>query len=95
MVQSFFSGTTSTFTGVKIKDFQSIGGSPLLRKFNNSPYALLCSMFPEHEWLPWQFANAPKHYFDQVSNQKKFLEWAKNKLNKDWEKISAKVCFQC
>ena len=72
-----------------------IGGISVLLKYNNSLTNLLANIYPEYEWLPWKFNKCPQNYWDDVNNQKKFMEWAGkelkiNKIN-DWNKINNKV----
>ena len=67
----------------------------LLSKYNNSILYLLSKLFPEQDWLPWKSPSCPPSYWDNVNNQRKFLEWAKTELkiknNNDWYKKSEKV----
>jgi hypothetical protein len=70
-------------------------GRNLLHKYNSSPYLLLSSVFPDQEWLPWKFANAPKNFWNQIENQRKFMDWAGKQLNikdmSDWYKVTQEV----
>jgi hypothetical protein len=56
---------------------------------------LLSEIFPNYNWLPWKFQKCPKGYWDNVKNQRKFLDWASNELKvkemSDWYKVSTKV----
>jgi hypothetical protein len=80
------------------QDIISIGGQSLLAAFPNF-FELLSSVFPEYEWLPWKFPSTPKFFWDDVNNQKKFVEWAAKELGvkklSDWYKVSQKVTRQC
>ena len=72
-----------------------LGGTQLLKKYNQSPASLVSAVFPEHEWLPWKFLNTPKHFWNAVKNQRQFIDWAGKQLGvkdlNDWYKIPVKV----
>jgi hypothetical protein len=52
-------------------------------------------MYPEYEWLPWKFDMCPNNFWEDVKNQKRFLDWAGKELKikemSDWYKISKYV----
>ena len=56
---------------------------------------MLTSVYPEYDWLPWEFSQVPKHYWEDVKNKRKFMDWAGNKLNikdmSDWYRVTHKV----
>jgi hypothetical protein len=64
-------------------------------KYNGSPSQLLSTLFPDYEWLPWKFDKCPANYWDDVNNQRKFMEWAAKELNikemSDWYNINYEV----
>jgi hypothetical protein len=95
LVPHIISGNVPLIVVLTFKQFVDIGGSRLLRKFNKSPYLLLSNVFPEYEWLPWKFDNCPRNYWDDVKNQKKFMDWAAEQLNiqemGDWYKVTKRV----
>ena len=66
-----------------------------MEEFNNSPVKILESMFPEHEWLPWKFENGAKHFWSDIKNQQRFMEWAGKELKikelSDWYNVSVQV----
>jgi hypothetical protein len=70
------------------------GGSLLQEQYKNSPALLISSLFPEYEWLPWKFT-VPRNYWNDVNNQRKFVDWAGKQLKinemSDWYKITTKV----
>jgi hypothetical protein len=37
-------------------------------------------LYPEHDWKYWLFRKQPLEYWDSMENQRKFLEWVKEKL---------------
>jgi hypothetical protein len=49
-------------------------------------------MYPYYNWLPWKFPEFPVEYWDDLKNQRKFMDWAARQLNiDDWYKVSIKV----
>ena len=78
------------------KDVCDNGGSGLLtNKYNSSIYSLLCAIYPDFDWIPWNFSVVPKYFWDDENNQKKFLDWAGNKLGikemDGWYNVTQKV----
>jgi hypothetical protein len=63
--------------------------------FHGSPSLLLSEIFPDYDWLPWKFERCPNGFWDNIRNQKKFLEWAANELKiknmSDWYNVSKQV----
>jgi hypothetical protein len=74
-----------------------IGGGSLLMNHKNSRLQLLQNAYPEYNWLPWKFDVLPHKFFDNVNNQRKFMEWAGKELKikemSDWYKITNKDMF--
>jgi hypothetical protein len=66
-----------------------------MQKYMDSPYQLLSTVFPEHDWLPWKFGHTPKGYWENMKNQRLFVDWAGNRLNikemSDWYKVKQNV----
>jgi hypothetical protein len=77
------------------KDIIELGGAGLMNKYQNSARHMVTSLYPEYNWLPWKFRVLPKHYWENMSNQRKFLDWAANELEfkdyTDWYKITQAV----
>jgi hypothetical protein len=52
-------------------------------------------LLPEYEWLPWKFVRLQNNYWNDVNNQRKFLDWASKELKikemSDWYYVSIKV----
>jgi hypothetical protein len=78
-----------------IQQIIDIGGSGLLSRYNGSPSLLLSSVYPDYDWLPWKFSICPRNYWNDLTNQRKFMEWATKELNiekmGDWYRTSFKV----
>jgi hypothetical protein len=45
-------------------------------------------VYPDHEWLEWNFKLTPKNFWDDIANRKKFIEWLGPKFGikslEDW-----------
>lgn len=83
---------------IKIKDYSKVLGDQFEKEYNSSPIQLLSSAYPEQEWLPWKFSRCPTTYWDDISNVRKFMDWAGNQLNikemSDWYNISSQVILK-
>ena len=73
-------------------DFEKNYGCRLCHIYNNSPYQLLKSMYPEYEWLFWKFTPAPQNSWKSKENQLKYMNRLSNTLGyttiEDWYKIT-------
>ena len=74
----------------------SIGGAALISEYyNGSISKLVMSVYPEHNWIPWKFVSSPRNLWDDINEQKKFLEWAGKELGikemSDWYNVTTKV----
>ena len=76
-----------------------VGGSNLLLIHGNSLFKVLSTLYSEYEWLPWKFQNSPRHAWENIETQKKFVEWAgkelKIKNKNDWYNVTNKVTKMC
>lgn len=76
---------------IRGKDFVEFGGGSLLQKYNYSPSEILCSVFPEHTWLPWKFDNSPQNIWHNEQIRLKYMKWLAEKLGlktmEDWYKV--------
>jgi len=70
-------------------------GGGVLRRFNNSPYKLIKSVFPENEWLVWMFKCAPNGIWKNADIRKDYVLWLGKRLGfnniEDWYGITVKV----
>ncbi len=68
------------------------GGGALLQKYNNSPSTLLTSVFPDYPWQTHKFARVPVRHWDDMSNQRAFMDTLAPKLNvthmDDWYNLT-------
>jgi hypothetical protein len=57
-------------------DFESFGGSSLLRHyFSDSVFKAVSQFYKDHQWHPWKFhGGAPKNYWDSKENRVLFFE---------------------
>ena len=73
------------------------GGSHFLKVNNYSLSRMLSVVYPEKDWQFWKFTRSPKFVWDDVKNQRKYLDWAGKELGikemNDWYKVTAKVKF--
>jgi hypothetical protein len=82
---------------VAMTNFQQLhekGGAELLKHYKNTQ-ELLSTLYPELEWLPWKFPKCPHNFWDDVNNQRKFVDWAGKQLDikemSDWYQVIQKV----
>jgi hypothetical protein len=76
-----------------------IGGASLLNsKYKASPSLLLSTVYPDYDWLPWKFAKSAQNYWNDMKNQRKFLDWAAKQLKikemSDWLKVTTHVLLE-
>jgi hypothetical protein len=64
-------------------------------KYNNSPYLAVSSVYPEYQWLPWKFTQCPTGYWDDLNNQRQFMQWVGEQLSiinySDWYQVTYRV----
>ena len=67
----------------------------LVTKYGGSIPAMLAEIYPEYDWLPWKFSKCANTYWDDINNQRKFVEWVGKELKikemSDWYNVSWKV----
>ena len=55
----------------------------------------MAEAYPDYEWLPWKFAKIESKYWDDIANQRKFMDYLAKQLNmkdkSDWYNITQKV----
>ncbi len=60
--------------------------------FNNSPYLAFTKIYSEYEWLPWKFDKVHNGFWDDMKNQRNFMDWVGKQLNyknkEDWYQIT-------
>jgi len=65
-------------------------GEVLIRKY--SLVGMVMKLFPEHEWKPWKFVQAPHGWWDVPENRIRFLKDLETTLGitklEDWYKVT-------
>ena len=86
--------------GITTSILQQHGARTLFKEnyYGGSPKTLICSIFPEYNWIPWKF-RVPHNYWNKKSNRLQFLEYLKNKYqieeNEDWfRKITGRIIYE-
>lgn len=49
--------------------------TPFINYFNGSPMQLLEFLYPDNNWLFWEFVSAPNNAWDSLENQRKFMDY--------------------
>ena len=72
-----------------------MGGGTLLGYYDGSLLKLLKDVYPEYNWLPWEFGSTPKNFWEKEENQREFMDLAGKQLNikdkSDWYRVSNQV----
>jgi hypothetical protein len=59
-----------------------IGGAGLLEAHHNhSPSHALMEIYPDTEWQLWRFGRAPHNFWENLDNQRSYLQW----LEDEWK----------
>jgi len=77
----FNDGTPSFRFGANPKHSLLHAGSRLICLYRGSPSELVLALYPEHNWEPWKFSVAPRGWWDKFENQKRYMDWLKERLN--------------
>jgi hypothetical protein len=56
------------------QDLLELGGNTLLQMHGRSLARLLSVIYPEYQWLPWRFDKSPQGLWENIDNQKKFVD---------------------
>jgi hypothetical protein len=78
------------------KDLINLGGDKLISGvYHGSVGQLLSTLYPDRDWLPWKFEERLLNFWDDVNNQRKYMDWVAKELNvkemSDWYKVTQKV----
>lgn len=60
---------------ISTEDIIKHGGVGLLKIYSGSLTKLLASIFPSVDWKLWQFNKVPNGFWNELVNQKKFVDW--------------------
>jgi hypothetical protein len=58
---------------------------------------MLATVYPNYEWLPWKFDRVSVGFWDDIANNRMFLDWAAKQLKiknfTDWYQITRRVAL--
>eukprot|EP01114_Cavostelium_apophysatum_P023792 TRINITY_DN9076_c0_g1_i1.p1 TRINITY_DN9076_c0_g1~~TRINITY_DN9076_c0_g1_i1.p1 ORF type:complete len:404 (-),score=59.76 TRINITY_DN9076_c0_g1_i1:239-1450(-) len=78
----------------KIEDVLEHGGSALMKAYGNSYSRAIMTVYPEYPWTLWRFRRAPRNFWQNHDNGRRFLDWAFEQLGlremDDWYQITLK-----
>eukprot|EP01122_Echinamoeba_exundans_P009959 TRINITY_DN3597_c0_g1_i1.p1 TRINITY_DN3597_c0_g1~~TRINITY_DN3597_c0_g1_i1.p1 ORF type:complete len:295 (+),score=32.12 TRINITY_DN3597_c0_g1_i1:56-940(+) len=61
-------------------------------QYSSSIVAALKSIFPEHQWIAWNFTNLPAGWWDEAAHRREFMDWLAAELQlktkEDWYNVS-------
>ena len=76
---------------VSVNEVINKGGSAILAQYGKSIGQILCSLYPEHPWDIWKLDRVPTKYWENIENQRRFMDQLANQLNvkqlNDWYKV--------
>jgi hypothetical protein len=86
-----------TYFKLKFKDLENLG-TLLKTVYSGSLYSLLSTVYPEYNWLPWKLKQVSKGFWNNIANQRNFVDWAGSQLQikemSDWYEVYLRVNFQ-
>jgi hypothetical protein len=56
-------------------------GYTLLQKYKHSLPRALMATYPYHKWQMWRFKAVPARWWDNMTNQREYMDWVKQELN--------------
>jgi hypothetical protein len=70
------------------------GGGGLLRLYySDSPAAFVSAVFPEFQWIPWHFPFVPRGFWEDLNNQRTYLDWVGQQVRyqtwEDWYQVNS------
>lgn len=84
--------TPEDWYAVTARDFLDNRGEGFLSHYGGSYSRALEVHFPEYDWKPWLFLQAPGGYWHSIENCAKFARWFENQLGfaslDDWYRIT-------
>ena len=61
--------------------YANYGRTMLVKCYSASPIKFVKAMFPEYEWLEWEFVNGVSNgYWEDIKNHKLYIEWLGDEL---------------
>ncbi len=57
------------------------GGRRILLNYNDSLRNILESVYPEYQWHPWLIEQVSVTFWNDKSNQRRYMDWLESELN--------------
>ncbi len=74
------------------KNITDNDGFSLLNFYKGSPQLIIKSVFKNYNWLPWKFENTPLNFWNDINNQKLYMDWLFKELGyetmEDWYRLT-------
>jgi hypothetical protein len=51
-----------------------------LMAYYYSVSSIFLKTFPEHDWEVWRFDHVPQGYWDDIQNQRRYMDWLSEQL---------------
>lgn len=65
---------------LSVRQLQKHHGSRLLKKFRNSPSAIVKDYLPQYDWKEWLFNKPPRDFWPHPRNYHRYLDWLGTQL---------------
>ncbi len=86
-------GNLGEWYRVSGKALKGMGASGLLDRYENSMPRLLANLYPNYDWLPWNFAFGSKNAFVEKSVLEKGVKFMEKEFDlagpSDWYRVTA------
>ena len=61
---------------IRCKDFRLNHGCYfMMAYYESNPYKIISSIYTEYTWFPWKFNQVKKGYWDDILNQRIYMDW--------------------
>jgi len=83
---------------VSASEVKKRGGAGLLTHYGGSISKALKTVYPEYNWQFWKFSTVPAGEWDEIPNQRQFMDWYANeygiKSPIEWYKVAAAEIYK-
>lgn len=84
--------TVQDWHGLRAEHFiENFGGSVFNNIYNCSPIKAVRELYPEHDWKEWLFHRVPDHFWSDIRNFRRYMQWLGDQLGfedaEDWYAI--------
>lgn len=90
--------TMEDWYGVTLSDVMGNRGHGILEYYNHSFIQMLLTLFPKYDWKPWLFQKAPRGYWAEIENCRKYARWFEFESgiekNEDWYRIQQSDLYE-